>query len=376
MASKYWVGGGSSTNWSATAPTNWSLTSGGANNAAVPAATDDVFFNAASGAGASIISASTSIGSLDCTGFTGTLTHAFNQSLSLGGAGAFKIFKLVPGMTYVTEAGARSITFNGTGAVPMTMAGKTMAGITCNGPALTFQDAPLIRADGVLSLTLGTLDVNNFNVQCGGFTSTGTGVRTLNMGTGTWTLNYANNTGNIWDCTNSTNLTLNASTSTVVISATNTGLRNVFLGNVTYNNFTISNAAMTNLLVDITGSATLNNLTLTNCGQVRLSGVDTLAVNGVFTYKGVAPNLSLMFASTGVAAIALASAAVTDRLAVQNITRTGAGAMFVSNGIDSGGNTGITFSAPAGGGSTAKYWNGSAWIAKPMKTWDGAAWKQ
>ncbi|MFH1049074.1 MAG: hypothetical protein V1732_05425 [Patescibacteria group bacterium] len=32
-ASRYWVGGGSSTNWNATSPTNRSATDGGANNA-------------------------------------------------------------------------------------------------------------------------------------------------------------------------------------------------------------------------------------------------------------------------------------------------------------------------------------------------------
>lgn len=36
MASRFFVGGGSSTNWSATGNTNWSATSGGANNDSVP----------------------------------------------------------------------------------------------------------------------------------------------------------------------------------------------------------------------------------------------------------------------------------------------------------------------------------------------------
>ena len=55
----YWVGGGSSTNWSATSNTNWSLVSGGANNAGPPVTGDTVVFDANSGTGTSNISAST-----------------------------------------------------------------------------------------------------------------------------------------------------------------------------------------------------------------------------------------------------------------------------------------------------------------------------
>lgn len=36
MAARFWVGGGSTANWNATAPTNWAETSGGAGNQSVP----------------------------------------------------------------------------------------------------------------------------------------------------------------------------------------------------------------------------------------------------------------------------------------------------------------------------------------------------
>src|SRR3990167_5450854 len=82
-ASRYWVGGGASSNWNATGNTNWSATSGGANNASVPTASDDVFFDSNSGTGNSVISASHSIKSLDCTGYAGTLTHNAIRTLSI-----------------------------------------------------------------------------------------------------------------------------------------------------------------------------------------------------------------------------------------------------------------------------------------------------
>lgn len=65
-ASRYWVGGGSSANWNATANTNWASTSGGANNASVPGSADDVFFD---GAGTNGNTNCTATGA-DCLTFT------------------------------------------------------------------------------------------------------------------------------------------------------------------------------------------------------------------------------------------------------------------------------------------------------------------
>jgi hypothetical protein len=82
MANRFWVGGGSSANWNATGNTNWSTTSGGSNNASVPGTNDIALFDANSGTGNSIISANITVQYLDCTGYTGTLTH--NSGVTLG----------------------------------------------------------------------------------------------------------------------------------------------------------------------------------------------------------------------------------------------------------------------------------------------------
>jgi hypothetical protein len=85
MAARYWVGGGSSANWNATGNTNWSDTSGGANNFSVPTSADDVIFDSA-GNSNSTISATITILSLTITsGYTATMTH--NAVLSLGSGG-------------------------------------------------------------------------------------------------------------------------------------------------------------------------------------------------------------------------------------------------------------------------------------------------
>lgn len=85
-ASRYWVGGGSSSDWNATTNTNWGSTSGGVNNASVPTSADDVTFDGAGANGntPSLISSSFTILSLNITlGYTSTMTH--NTNLTIAG---------------------------------------------------------------------------------------------------------------------------------------------------------------------------------------------------------------------------------------------------------------------------------------------------
>lgn len=77
MAARYWVGGGSSSNWSATGNTNWSATSGGSNNASVPGSGDDVYFDGAgtNGNTANTVSATITVNSITySSGYTQTTT--------------------------------------------------------------------------------------------------------------------------------------------------------------------------------------------------------------------------------------------------------------------------------------------------------------
>src|SRR6185437_9781357 len=67
-------------NW-ATAGT-WSDTSGGASNASVPAAGDEVILDANSGAGNYTMNANESLVAIDTTGFTGTWTHNSANTLT------------------------------------------------------------------------------------------------------------------------------------------------------------------------------------------------------------------------------------------------------------------------------------------------------
>jgi hypothetical protein len=80
---------------------NWSATgSGGGDNAGVPTDADDVYLDATSGN--LTIDVAGVCRSINCTGYTGTITHnALTLTIGDGTAGAGNIaLKFVPGMTY------------------------------------------------------------------------------------------------------------------------------------------------------------------------------------------------------------------------------------------------------------------------------------
>jgi hypothetical protein len=110
-ASRYWVGGGSSTNWNATANTNWAGTSGGANNASVPTSVDDVLFDSA-GNTSSVISATITILSINISsGYTATMTH--NATLTIAGNVTLGANYTIAGTSGITISAASTITSNG-----------------------------------------------------------------------------------------------------------------------------------------------------------------------------------------------------------------------------------------------------------------------
>lgn len=120
MADRYWVGG--SGTWDGTSTANWSATSGGTPGASAPTAADIAYIDGNSGASPTITVAST------------------------GTAGATIIDS--PNATVILSANA------------------TLAGTT-NG----------------LTLTTGTLNLNDFTLTVGRFFSSGTGARTIAFGT-------------------------------------------------------------------------------------------------------------------------------------------------------------------------------------------------
>ena len=132
MANRFWVGGGSSTNWNATGNTNWSASSGGANNASVPGVSDVAKFDANSGTGNAVISAAITLQGLDCTGYAGTITHNASVTLSINTASVASLL-LSAAMTYTAAAVTSVIAFIHTsGTADITTNGERLGALTIN----------------------------------------------------------------------------------------------------------------------------------------------------------------------------------------------------------------------------------------------------
>ncbi|NTW32265.1 MAG: hypothetical protein HGB12_06530, partial [Bacteroidetes bacterium] len=262
---RYWVGGGSSSNWNATSPTNWSASSGGANNASIPTAADDVFFTGAGGgASNSTISSDITIRSLNCAGYSNTLTHNAGVTLSIGDAtaGAGNIALNFPySMTYAKMDQATSaISFISTSSTVQTIQityfqiiNKQLGNTTFNGVGGSWQLAGelTIGASGTLSIINGTLNQSTYGMYIG----------KLIMGAGgTLTLSgyafYLSGTGTIFD--NNAAGTVNTGTGIINITDQSNTAVTFAGGGKTYNNIWFSRGAST-ASITISGNNTFND---------------------------------------------------------------------------------------------------------------------
>lgn len=134
MALRYWVGG--TDTWNATAGTKWASTSGGAGGASVPTTADDVFFDSNSGSGVVTLGASSTVRSIDFTGFSGTFT--FGALLTISTAN----ITLGASTTYTTNATPTSYTLSISGNTTLTSNGKVLpVNLNTNGSStLTLAD--------------------------------------------------------------------------------------------------------------------------------------------------------------------------------------------------------------------------------------------
>src|SRR6266404_6237711 len=214
-ASKFWVGGGTNTNWNSSPTTNWANSSGGAGNQTAPTTGDDVFFDANSGTGAANLNVAISLSSFIMTGSRNTITlSGVAITISVGDF-------LVPtgvGGTF-NLAGTPSLIFTGTsGTQHITSGGFTLPNLTFNGVGGTFQfqdNVITTTNSGGITLTNGTLDTQSFTVSSQTFSSNNSNVRVL-KGSGNWTVGTGNVSGAIWSATPSTNLDVSLFTGTII----------------------------------------------------------------------------------------------------------------------------------------------------------------
>lgn len=326
MADRYWVGGTAS--WDGTAGTKWSDTSGGAGGASVPTSADDVFFNASSTGTVTIAAGNTGAKSINCTGFTGTITGTANISVSGS-------ITLVSGMTY-THTGTVSIIATGT----LITAGKTFSGLTVNGAGITVTLGDALNVGGRnVTVTSGTFTTANFNVTAAFLVSSGSTIRTINLGSSTLTLSSG-------VTFTSTNHTFNAGTSQINITAFSATFEG---GGRTFNNVSITTS---NLLNFGSSGLVFNNFTITGTAGVALSTCSTqsnITVNGTFTLSGnsaidrirIDTNDLGRSRRTITAAVFVSSDCDFDSIAIAGA----AAGTSVTRGGNLGNNSGITFPA-------------------------------
>lgn len=267
MASRYWVGG--TNTWNATAGTKWATTSGGAGGAAVPTASDDVFFDANSGA-ANVSPSSGLCKNLDFTGFTGTFSGSSGVSVSgslTWGAG-------------MSQLHTGPITFNATSVQTITSNGKAFGGaITFNGVGGSWQQQDALSTTGTITLTNGAFDTNAKNLTCGSFSLSGAAVRSLNMAGSTVTV-----TSN-WSFSSSTNFTLSAAGSSLVFAHNVLASNTMQSGGLTYGDVTFAGSAGGSLTIS-GGPFTVRDFTISNTGGASFVSSTTLNVTRDFIFSG------------------------------------------------------------------------------------------
>lgn len=337
-----------------------------------PTAADDAQLTGTSGA-ITINSGSVCRG-LDCTGYTGTLTHSAGVTLTIGDATAALgniALRLVSGMTYTLgNASTSAISFVSTSATVQTVTmGTKVAGNTtfnaASGGSWQFADAFSCGA-ATLTLTKGTLlDTNGQTVTCGTFSSSNTNVRTLTLGASSFTSSVD------WLVTTSTNLTLNANTSLISCTGSSATFNG---GGLTYNNVTLSGP---NTPV-VTGANTFANLTRTGTA-VKTDGLSLGAnqtITGTLTINGNSvTNRVLVRTSTLGTAFTLTAATLVCTNVIEFRDITGAGTATWTTAAsgatyfgDCGGNSGITFTTAAtqtANGTTSFSWSTAArWTSR------------
>ena len=316
MANRYWVGG--SATWDSTAGSKWALTSGGAGGQAVPTSTDDVFLDAASGAVTVTVNTIQSCLSLNCTGFTGTLTGSSQINF-------YGNLLLVSGMTF-TSLGLRPSATSGSWTV--TTAGKTVGGmafgLTASTATWTLGDS--LTSSSTIQIVYGTLNTNNLSVTGATFFSSYSNTRALNAGSSLLTFTSP---ATVWNCTNTTGLTLSGTGTISLTSA----LAKTFAGGGIQTYPTLNQGGAGALTV--TGSNQFADITNTYASAGATSVLFTAGTTNIFTA------FSLAGQATRVCTLGSATAA---QATLQKSTTWYMGA----NSTNGGNNTNLVFSAGDG----------------------------
>jgi hypothetical protein len=267
----YWNLAGTQ-NWSAT---GWATTNNGApavNN--FPLAQDTATFTEAGAAGTVTIDAGWNIGNIQMADGVSNRTTAFTFAT---GTAIFPIYGNVTLFSSLTLSGTGRINFNGQGATKtITSASISFTQpFTIEAPSGTFQLSDNLTNTSALGVTLtqGTLDLNDFDLTCNIFSSSNTNTRAIDFGTGK--IQLTGNSGTVLTYTVNTGITV---TGTKLFEATysgSTGTRNFAMGSISNgateeNSVNLSITAGTDT-VDFSANRVLNSLNFTGFAGTLIS---------------------------------------------------------------------------------------------------------
>lgn len=217
---------------------------------------------------------------IDFTGFTGTLS---NTGRTIFGN------LTVPASGGTFTAGTIATTFGGTGTETITTNGRTLDfPITFSGVGGTFRllDNLTVGSTRLVTLSNGTLDLNNFTLSAGQFNSSGSTARTLAFGTGQLALTGNNLT--LFDITTATNFSTTGTVYVKLITGS-VGTRTFVTGfteaqaSAGYN---VSTSGTSGIVITPSGNA-LDIIALTgNYNNVDLTGFTNTLSNTARTIYG------------------------------------------------------------------------------------------
>lgn len=344
---RYWVGGGSSSNWDATTPTNWGTASNTQDDASVPSATDDVIFNGVgTGASNSTLSANIEIKSFTGVGYANTLTHNASVTLTINGNGGT-----------VMDIGATTLYAKGSLTTSIVKFTSTSGTSDVN---TRFSAFPTVIMDGVggtlrfanhgyfthFQLVNGTFSTNNFNPVIGTLESSNANVRSIILGTSTITMDGV---GDIWDTSTTTNLTFTPNTSVIQVTNNTVTLKTFKGGGLTFStvNFGGDN-------VVLTGDNTFNVFGLSNAEctiGLKITSGSTQTFTSMVGSGGGGDVAILLSTTAGVPhTLVCAQGASIDYTSIKDSTATGVSVFYAgANSTNVSGNTGWVFAAPSAG---------------------------
>ena len=278
--------------WSSTA--TWSVSSGGAGGASVPLCHDTVILDALSNPGTYTMDMPRVGADITCTDFKRTLTNSVTNSI---------YGSLILGSEMALSASMVNIwDFYGRSSHTIKCARKTIPNrniFYAFGGNYSLQDNYANSFASGLIVYNGTFDANDYDVTINNFDSSATTARVIKMGSGTWTMTTVNGTS--WNCSTATNLTLDAGTSTILVTDT-TSAESVFNGgNKNYHKLEFKRGASTGInTINNTGSFNIIKDTGTVGHILRFTAGTTVTVREFdVTGNGAGNEISLNSSTTG-----------------------------------------------------------------------------